>query len=404
MRKRGARGSQTRIRPGKAEAGGPQAAPRRWAHRGRPGAHRRQEANGKRTRWRVTAPWPCSPTELRARTEGHPPGHVDACVGTRAAGVCPRRGPGRPAPSFTRCPARWLRVCRGPFPGCRTPTPTRRFSLPAAPRRAAAGLRSGGPPPVPRAHPPRSAQTRQRPAPRCSSVCPLPTASPSDRHKIQAGPPSRGPPGPREPSLAPTTSLAQPGGARQLTATPGPLRWGLHMTDSGPHSGHAACSAAFADHPAHGRLPTMLLSTRPCPHHLISCPSRDRRFGAAVWSTVVPAQSRCHGDDLGTDCRGRPPSLLPLLPHGQWTQGQWKLISTGQKLLPPQIAGLTPNQNSVGKGRERHADRAGGQGGDVRPAGAPTRPRTLYQGHRRASGHSHGDLRQEGAPSPGPLR
>lgn len=83
LRKRGARGSQTRIRPGKAEAGGPQAAPRRWAHRGRPGAHRRQEANGKRTRWRVTAPWPCSPTELRAQTEGHPPGHADACVGCR---------------------------------------------------------------------------------------------------------------------------------------------------------------------------------------------------------------------------------------------------------------------------------------------------------------------------------
>lgn len=144
--KQGARGSQTRIRPGKAEAGGPQAAPRRWAHRGRPGAHRRQEANGKRTRWRVTAPWPCSPTELRARTEGHPPGHVDACVGTRAAGVCPRRGPGRPTPSFTRCPARWLRVCRGPFPGCRTPTRNSALLTPCRPAPSRRRPPLGGPP------------------------------------------------------------------------------------------------------------------------------------------------------------------------------------------------------------------------------------------------------------------
>lgn len=42
------------------------------------------------------------------------------------------------------------------------------------------------------------------------------------------------------------------------------------------------------------------------------------------------------------------------------------------KLLPPpQITGLTPSQNSVGKGREQHADRAGGQGGNTRPARAP---------------------------------
>lgn len=143
LRKRGARGSQTRIRPGKAEAGGPQAAPRRWAHRGRPGAHRRQEANGKRTRWRVTAPWPCSPTELRAQTEGHPPGHADACVGCR----------GLPAEG-ARAPRALVHSLSGPLAE-RLPRPLPRLQAthansalltPCRPAPSRAGLRSGGAP------------------------------------------------------------------------------------------------------------------------------------------------------------------------------------------------------------------------------------------------------------------
>lgn len=167
--------------------------------------------------------------------------------------------------------------------------------------------------------PPRPGRGR----PTSSSVCPLPMASHSDENKIQAGPSPRRPPGPREPSLAPDTSLTQLGGARRLTATPSPLRWGLYMTDSGSHSGHAASSVAFPDHPAEGHLPTLLLSTRPCLHRRISCPSWDRRFGAAVLSTMVPAHSRCRGTTWGPTAVAVGPASCPCchMPDGRRASG-----------------------------------------------------------------------------------